>query len=228
MPTPDAAGELPTGSSWVIPVMVTVTDVPGVPVPVLSCRVADMSVWVESAAALPGSTYLAVTLLLWLTATFLIARIAVALTRFSFARKTQRPPPKLLGDIISGAIWATAFCVIAVVEFGVSPTAAAATSGVVIAVVGFAIRSLVADLFYGLTMAIDRPFEIGDWVELSDGSIGQVVEMTWRAHCRGARIREVPILFEDRRVGDSKMSRGIFLEAVWRVPAYSVNSSMTS
>jgi CRP-like cAMP-binding protein len=63
----------------------------------------------------------------------------------------------------------------------VPPTAALATSGMVIAVVGFAVRSLVADLFYGLTMAIDRPFEIGDWVQLNDGSIGKVSEMTWRA-----------------------------------------------
>jgi dolichol-phosphate mannosyltransferase len=44
------------------------------------------------------------------------------------------------------------------------------------------------------------------------------VEMTWRAFNTGARIREVPIVFIDRRVGLSKMSGSIFLEAVWRVP----------
>lgn len=44
------------------------------------------------------------------------------------------------------------------------------------------------------------------------------VEMTWRACRAGARIREVPIRFPDRRVGKSKMSRAVFLEAVWRVP----------
>jgi dolichol-phosphate mannosyltransferase len=44
------------------------------------------------------------------------------------------------------------------------------------------------------------------------------VEMTYRAFRRGARILEVPIVFPDRRVGKSKMSRRIFLEAVWRVP----------
>ncbi len=44
------------------------------------------------------------------------------------------------------------------------------------------------------------------------------VEMTFRAFQRGARIREVPIVFVDRRVGLSKMSRSVFLEAVWRVP----------
>jgi dolichol-phosphate mannosyltransferase len=44
------------------------------------------------------------------------------------------------------------------------------------------------------------------------------VEMTYRAFRRGARIAEVPIVFVDRRVGQSKMSRAIFLEALWRVP----------
>jgi CRP-like cAMP-binding protein len=30
-------------------------------------------------------------------------------------------------------------------------------------------------------MAIERPFEIGEWVRLADGSTGRVEEMTWRA-----------------------------------------------
>jgi hypothetical protein len=30
---------------------------------------------------------------------------------------------------------------------------------------------------------------------------------------------EIPIAFADRRVGGSKMSRGIVLEAIWKVPA---------
>ncbi|MDU4961143.1 MAG: polyprenol monophosphomannose synthase [Sporomusaceae bacterium] len=46
------------------------------------------------------------------------------------------------------------------------------------------------------------------------------VEMNYRTFLKGFRIREVPIVFEDRRVGQSKMSRKIFLEAitmVWRL-----------
>jgi dolichol-phosphate mannosyltransferase len=39
------------------------------------------------------------------------------------------------------------------------------------------------------------------------------IEMTYRANRGGARIREVPITFRDRRVGQSKMSRRIFVEA---------------
>lgn len=39
------------------------------------------------------------------------------------------------------------------------------------------------------------------------------IEMTYRASRAGARVREVPITFHDRRVGQSKMSRRIVVEA---------------
>jgi dolichol-phosphate mannosyltransferase len=43
------------------------------------------------------------------------------------------------------------------------------------------------------------------------------VELTWRALRAGFRIVEVPIVFVDRRVGRSKMTRTIVLEALWKV-----------
>ena len=44
------------------------------------------------------------------------------------------------------------------------------------------------------------------------------IEMTYRAIRNGFRVVEMPILFRDRRVGDSKMSGTIVAEAIWRVP----------
>lgn len=44
------------------------------------------------------------------------------------------------------------------------------------------------------------------------------VETTYRAIGRGFRVVEIPIIFRDRRVGESKMSKRIILEAAWRVP----------
>jgi dolichol-phosphate mannosyltransferase len=44
------------------------------------------------------------------------------------------------------------------------------------------------------------------------------VEMTYRALQGGFKVLEIPIVFRDRRVGSSKMSRAIVLEAAWRVP----------
>jgi dolichol-phosphate mannosyltransferase len=43
------------------------------------------------------------------------------------------------------------------------------------------------------------------------------IELTYRAVRKGFRVRELPIVFEDRRVGHSKMSRRILLEAVRKV-----------
>ena len=40
------------------------------------------------------------------------------------------------------------------------------------------------------------------------------IEMTFRASRAGARIREIPITFRDRRIGQSKMSRRIVIEAL--------------
>jgi dolichol-phosphate mannosyltransferase len=40
------------------------------------------------------------------------------------------------------------------------------------------------------------------------------IEMTYRASRAGARVREVPIVFRDRRAGQSKMSRRIIVEAL--------------
>jgi dolichol-phosphate mannosyltransferase len=51
----------------------------------------------------------------------------------------------------------------------------------------------------------------------ADGYAFQI-ELTFRALRAGARVVEIPITFEDRTHGDSKMSRGIVLEAVWKVP----------
>lgn len=45
------------------------------------------------------------------------------------------------------------------------------------------------------------------------------IETTYRALRAGLDVREVPIVFFDRRVGQSKMSGGVFAEAVWRVVA---------
>jgi dolichol-phosphate mannosyltransferase len=43
------------------------------------------------------------------------------------------------------------------------------------------------------------------------------IETTYRAWCKGARIKEVPIIFMDREVGTSKMTKRIGLEALWIV-----------
>jgi dolichol-phosphate mannosyltransferase len=44
------------------------------------------------------------------------------------------------------------------------------------------------------------------------------IELTYRTYLKGFRIKEVPIIFEERAAGQSKISRKIFLEALLMVP----------
>lgn len=55
------------------------------------------------------------------------------------------------------------------------------------------------------------------------------IELTFRTIKRGFRVKEVPILFVDRQVGKSKMSRRIFVEAigvVWKLRADSITGKL--
>jgi dolichol-phosphate mannosyltransferase len=48
---------------------------------------------------------------------------------------------------------------------------------------------------------------------------GFQIELTYRAARLGFRVRELPIVFRERRTGSSKMTPRIALEALWKVPA---------
>ncbi|MEE9167175.1 MAG: polyprenol monophosphomannose synthase [Candidatus Neomarinimicrobiota bacterium] len=51
------------------------------------------------------------------------------------------------------------------------------------------------------------------------------IEMTFRAWQKGFRIKEIPIIFHDRTVGESKMTRSIMFEAaamVWRLRVWRI------
>ncbi len=55
--------------------------------------------------------------------------------------------------------------------------------------------------------------------EISSRGYAFQIETTYRALLAGFRVVEVPIVFTDRAVGTSKMSKRIVLEAIWQVPA---------
>tara|TARA_B110000263_G_scaffold34583_1_gene26318 strand:+ start:544 stop:1257 length:714 start_codon:yes stop_codon:yes gene_type:complete len=44
------------------------------------------------------------------------------------------------------------------------------------------------------------------------------IEINFLAWIKGFKIKEIPIVFTDRTVGESKMNRGIVIEAIWMVP----------
>ncbi len=59
-----------------------------------------------------------------------------------------------------------------------------ATSAVFSLVLGLALQDTLGNLFSGVALQLDRPFNIGDWIEIHSGSekwVGLVQEISWRA-----------------------------------------------
>ena len=78
----------------------------------------------------------------------------------------------------------------------------------------------VRDLTGGFKCFRRATIEALDLDTVSAQGYGFQIEMTYRAVKQGFRVDEVPIVFVDRRVGQSKMSKKIFLEAltlVWKL-----------
>jgi dolichol-phosphate mannosyltransferase len=72
----------------------------------------------------------------------------------------------------------------------------------------------VKDLTSGYKAFSRRALESIDLPSVHSNGYSFQVEMTYRALRKGMRVKEVPIVFVDRTLGHSKMSRKIFLEAV--------------
>lgn len=78
----------------------------------------------------------------------------------------------------------------------------------------------VRDLTSGYKAFTKRALEVIDLETINSNGYSFQIEMTYRAVLRGMKVKEVPIVFVDRRAGQSKMSRKIFVEAigvVWKL-----------
>jgi dolichol-phosphate mannosyltransferase len=77
----------------------------------------------------------------------------------------------------------------------------------------------VRDLTGGFKCYRRTALEAIDIDALSARGYGFQIETTYRVLRAGLRVVEIPIRFTDRRVGESKMTRAIVAEAMWKVPA---------
>jgi dolichol-phosphate mannosyltransferase len=77
----------------------------------------------------------------------------------------------------------------------------------------------VRDLTGGFKCFHRRVLESLDLNAIHADGYGFQIELTYRTIRAGFNVVEIPIVFRDRRVGESKMTARIALEAVWKVPA---------
>ena len=79
------------------------------------------------------------------------------------------------------------------------------------------LRMKVYDTTAGFKCYSRKVLEAIDFDRIKMHGYGFQIEMKYNAYKLGFKITEVPIIFEDRKEGTSKMSSGIFGEAFWGV-----------
>jgi small-conductance mechanosensitive channel/CRP-like cAMP-binding protein len=119
----------------------------------------------------------------------MVLLLFTALARVSFllvvdwliGKRLNRPLSKIFRDILQ-ALFFIAVALIALHELGFEPGSLLTTSAILTAVLGLSLQEVLGNLFAGLAVQTERPFEVGDWIQVGDGQtlIGQVVELNWR------------------------------------------------
>ena len=96
-----------------------------------------------------------------------------------FERKPREA--RLLQDLIVGAVYVGMLLSILAFVFGAPIGTLIATSGVFAIILGLALQNTLSDVFSGIALNLGRPYVLGDWIVLSDGTEGRVVETNWRS-----------------------------------------------
>ena len=101
---------------------------------------------------------------------------------------------KILRDLLSLTLITTVTLVVIHRDFQVNLVGLAATSAVVTAVLGLAAQETLKNLFAGISLQVDSPFEEGDWIDLgfTRGVVTSIRLMTTRIRVLDGAITVVP------------------------------------
>ncbi len=90
--------------------------------------------------------------------------------------------PRIVEDVLQGLVYGVAG-IFTLRAAGMEPTSLLTTSALLTAVIGLSLQDTLGNLFAGLAIQAQRPFEVGDWVQFDDRRehIGRIVEINWRA-----------------------------------------------
>lgn len=109
--------------------------------------------------------------------------------------------------------------------FGVRLAPVLATSAVFSVILGLALQETLGNLFAGVALQVDKPYVIGDWIEIVQGTqtyVGQVEEVTWRATTLIGLFDELLIL-PNRIMAGAEISNFSARNApIWRSQAFRV------
>src|SRR6266516_1019951 len=101
---------------------------------------------------------------------------------FYFEKKRQTPIPHFLREVVGGIIFLV--ILLFVLSYGYHAQAQLngllAGSGVVAIIVGFAGQNLFAGIIGGISIQLNRPYKVGDWLQVGE-RFAEVMEINWRS-----------------------------------------------
>lgn len=99
-----------------------------------------------------------------------------------FGRRLVRPVPKIIRDLTQVVVYLSVL-LFALPAVGIAPGSLLTTSALFTAVIGLSLQDTLGNLFAGLAIQLQRPFDVGDWIQFDADAknIGKVLEVNWRA-----------------------------------------------
>lgn len=167
-------------------------DIRGALVLLVGFLVLRLSAWaLEDTLPVSGAKLLRVSWMLAFAFGCVQAGVAVGLRVVRL--RSQATMPKILRDVISFTLYALAALPILQAQLDLNLGSLLATSAVLSVVIGLALQDTLGNLFAGLSLQLERPFEVGDVVQIGD-HLGRVVQIAWRATRISTWRREVVTL----------------------------------
>lgn len=112
-----------------------------------------------------------------------VGRLGVLATfDIGIAMRVGHSVPKIVRDIVQGLVYAL-IILFALRQAGVQISSLLVTSALFTAVIGLALQETLGNIISGLTLQVQQPFEVGDWIQFNsdERQIGEVIEINWRA-----------------------------------------------
>ena len=151
--------------------------------------VADVLMHLVSGTSEVGLTLEALGLVLFF---FGAIRITLDVTDYLLPGKVRAS--NIFWDLILIVLYAVVLMVVLRATLRVDLTSLLATSAVISVIIGFALQETLGNIFAGLAMQMQKPFEPGDWIHFGS-HLGRVHGIGWRATrivTRGNERLEIP------------------------------------
>lgn len=155
----------------------------GIPIPVSGDQPPGMLI--ETSVSLAVNLFRIVTILLWMGLVISVVRFFGHLV-ISTIRGSQSEVSSLVKTVLSIIVYIVSFFIIFQAQYPEVPLAPLFTGSTILGiVVGLALQDTLGNLFAGIALQADQPFQVGDVVTMANQQGGVVESVSWR----GVKIR---------------------------------------